>query len=415
MAICGIGDDARMPLFSSRQDLRTRLARRLPQLLDATVENLKREVPFYQHLPAEIVDHEVADVTQRNFDLFLTLLKEDRSPNDQEILEILHSAARRAEERIPLTEVLAAYYAGFRTCWHELLDLAESGEVRDVVEIGEQVLAYLQFVTTAVTETYVETVTALTSRERDARARLTAVALTGEDTVEDWDDAGLSPWGERSVLVLRHRPRRAADPTLAAVASRRRAREVRQAVENLCGQESIFGFSPTGGVMLVPGRLESEPLARAIGSVLRGKWYVGLAHATDRAGTPAAHEAAEGCADVPERLGYAAGVYELKQLLVEVQVTRPGPARSALLDVLAGLDEHDDLVETLAAHVAEAGRRADTAKRLHVHPNTLDYRLKRIREITGVDPVDRDGAQLLRSALIARTYMAGNRARRASL
>jgi DNA-binding PucR family transcriptional regulator len=96
-------------------------------------------------------------------------------------------------------------------------------------------------------------------------------------------------------------------------------------------------------------------------------------------------------------------------VLVEVQVTRPGPARTALLDVLDGLDQYDDLVETLTAHVQEGGRRTDTAKRLHVHPNTLDYRLRRIREITGVDPGDRDGAQLLRSALIVRAYLTASR------
>jgi len=404
-----------MPLFSPRQNLRTRLARRLPEVLDQTIENLKRDVPFYQHLPAELVDHEVADVTQRNFDLFLALLREGRQPVESEIQEILHSAARRAEERIPLPEVLAAYYAGFRTGWHELLDLAENGEVKDVVEIGEQVLSYLQFVTTAVTDVYVETATALTSRERDARARLMVAVLEAEDTSEEWDDAGFTRWGDRAVLVLRYRLRRRSDPALASVAVRRRAREVRQALESLCGPELLFSFSSTGGTILLPGLVEADPLAAALGAVLRGKWYAGLAHATDRAGTPVAHEAAEACAEVPDRLGYPAGVYELRQLLVEVQVTRPGPARSALLDVLSGLDEYDDLVETLTAHVAESGRRTDTAKRLHVHPNTLDYRLKRIREITGLDPVERDGAQLLRSALIARAYLAGGQRRGQSL
>jgi len=398
-------DDARVPPSSSGPGLRARFAAHLPELVDLTVENLKREVSFYGQLSAEVIDHEVVDVIQRNFQIFARLLQEDRTPSLEEVAPLLNTVARRTEDRMPLPDMLAAYHVGFRTGWDALRDLAEPGDVEELLAIGRTTLKYVEFITIAVTDTYVETATALISRVRDARTQLLSALLEGKATAELWVESGLTPWGERTVVVLRHRLRRQPDPTSVAVAARRRARELRQVGESLAGPELLFSFSTTGGVMVLTGTVEAAALAQALGTVGRGRWYVGLAHAADNATTPAAHEAANACAEVADRLDYPPGVYELSQLLVEVQVTRPGVARDALLAVLTELSEHPELMETLAVHVAEAGRRTDTAKRLHVHPNTLDYRLKRIKEITGLDPVDRDGAQLLRSALLARTYV----------
>ncbi|WP_067170555.1 PucR family transcriptional regulator [Microtetraspora niveoalba] len=67
----------------------------------------------------------------------------------------------------------------------------------------------------------------------------------------------------------------------------------------------------------------------------------------------------------------------------------PGDLRRSFRARLLGrLEEYDaanqtDLVETLETFLAESGSWAATADRLHVHVNTLRYRLKRIEELTG--------------------------------
>jgi hypothetical protein len=398
-----------MALFSPRLSLRARMVRRLPELAELTLANLQRRLPAFAELPPEVIAAQVLHPVQRNLDLVARLLAEARPPEEADLGELLQSVARRAEERVPLANILGAYYAGIETSWHELTALAEPGEARELGEIGDEIMAILSVMTLAVTETYVETATAMTGRERDARARLMTAILANEDTDEDWGEAGLVRWRERTVAVWRNHPKRPRDAATTEVTARRLARDVRQAVEDRWGAASIVSFSSNSGVLLLPGRVDPEPIGEALGGVLRGKWYIGHAQAADGPGTGAAHSAAESCADVPERLDYPSGVYGLKQLLTEVQATRPGPARAALLEVLVGLEDHADLLATLAAHIEEGGRRTETAKRLHIHPNTLDYRLRRIRELTGVDPVERDGAQLLRSAMIARTYVTGAR------
>ncbi|MFF4415005.1 PucR family transcriptional regulator [Streptosporangium sp. NPDC001559] len=67
----------------------------------------------------------------------------------------------------------------------------------------------------------------------------------------------------------------------------------------------------------------------------------------------------------------------------------PGELRRSFRTRLLGpLEEYDaahqtDLLETLETFLEESGAWATTADRLHVHVNTLRYRLKRIEELTG--------------------------------
>ncbi|GAA4047465.1 PucR family transcriptional regulator [Nonomuraea soli] len=67
----------------------------------------------------------------------------------------------------------------------------------------------------------------------------------------------------------------------------------------------------------------------------------------------------------------------------------PGPLRRSFRDRLLGpLEDYDaahqtDLLATLEAFLEESGNWAATAAGLHVHVNTLRYRLRRIEELTG--------------------------------
>jgi DNA-binding PucR family transcriptional regulator len=44
-----------------------------------------------------------------------------------------------------------------------------------------------------------------------------------------------------------------------------------------------------------------------------------------------------------------------------------------------------DLLRTVEIYVALRRDRQEAADRLHIHPNTLDHRLRRARELTGLD------------------------------
>lgn len=87
----------------------------------------------------------------------------------------------------------------------------------------------------------------------------------------------------------------------------------------------------------------------------------------------------------------AAGLTGLHRLtdLALVTVTDALPELGGLLaaELLHGLDPadpfHRDLAETALAHLDHGGRIEPTAAALHVHPNTVKYRIRRLQHLTG--------------------------------
>ena len=79
--------------------------------------------------------------------------------------------------------------------------------------------------------------------------------------------------------------------------------------------------------------------------------------------------------DMPGSVHQASDVAELIAL-------RQAPRRTAL----AALDNQPELVETLRTFITHNMGMSETAAALHVHRNTLLYRLQRIRRLTGLDP-----------------------------
>jgi DNA-binding PucR family transcriptional regulator len=66
--------------------------------------------------------------------------------------------------------------------------------------------------------------------------------------------------------------------------------------------------------------------------------------------------------------------------------------------LLPGLDPvnpfHRQLAETVLAYLDHSQRLESTAAALHVHPNTVKYRIRRFAELTGRPPVLRNGSAI---------------------
>ncbi|MEU4595945.1 helix-turn-helix domain-containing protein [Nocardia sp. NPDC023988] len=119
---------------------------------------------------------------------------------------------------------------------------------------------------------------------------------------------------------------------------------------------------------------------------------------------PGAVERAHELLDMVARLGSAAGLYHFNDLALEYQLTRPGPGRARFGELLTPLERTPELLETLRVHIANDMNRQRTAHLLHIHTNTVGYRLRRIAQITGLDPTAVSGLWQLRSAMIARSF-----------
>jgi hypothetical protein len=98
---------------------------------------------------------------------------------------------------------------------------------------------------------------------------------------------------------------------------------------------------------------------------------------------------------VPRRLHLLADAF------VELGVAQLPQVDDWLREFAQRLASGPDLVATLDAFYRHDMNRLSTAGTLHIHPRTLDYRFRRVRELVGMDPGSLRGVRVL-SAVVAR-------------
>jgi sugar diacid utilization regulator len=182
-------------------------------------------------------------------------------------------------------------------------------------------------------------------------------------------------------------------------------RRVQARLDEHAGAPVLGLLDPAGGTVFLPDVVDLDelpPLVEAL-TVAAGAPVRAAAACTDTVGGLArASGLARDVLRLAARLERPPGLYVLRDVLLEYQLTYPSDAVPALVSLLDPLERNPDLLLTLDAYLAEDLDRRRTAAALHVHPNTLDYRLKRIVELTGLEPATTAGLQLLAAAAMAR-------------
>src|SRR5262249_47293313 len=101
-------------------------------------------------------------------------------------------------------------------------------------------------------------------------------------------------------------------------------------------------------------------------------------------------------------LDYPRDIYQIDDVPVEASLMRSPDLAAILAARLAPLNGSGaPLIETLRVSLESSQDRRDAASTLYIHPNTLDYRLRRIRELTGLSPTVPRDIQMLGRAFTA--------------
>jgi hypothetical protein len=392
----------------AEDDLYARVAARLPVLARCMVETFLDELPIYRMLPREQLDGEITRICEENLRVFFATLREDRPPSAEELTEPRASAARRAQERVPLDAVLAAYHIGGRIGWAELVTQARPEEGRQLVSAADRVLRYVADVTGAVATAYLEERQSIHGEERDASRGLAAALLAGKEAGALAARLGvqLAPCYVVLALELGDGREEGAAGVAGAVAARRKTRRIQERLDAAVGEPVLGLLDTSGGTVLLPeGTVPTEglrTLVAELASVAGVPVRAAAAEPTTPEGLASAAEQARDVLRLSARLGRPAGLYVLRDVLLEYQLTRPSDALPALAQLLEPLERNPDLLHTLESYLEQDTDRRRAAAALHVHPNTLDYRLKRIVELTGLDPATTAGLQLMAAAAAAR-------------
>ncbi|OQR65503.1 hypothetical protein B6E66_02880 [Streptomyces maremycinicus] len=91
--------------------------------------------------------------------------------------------------------------------------------------------------------------------------------------------------------------------------------------------------------------------------------------------------------------------HTLADVFVELAVADLPFVDAWLRTVARSLRPGPDLLVTLDAYYRHDMQRGSAATALNVHPRTLDYRLRRVRELTGIDPASTHGVRILSSVV----------------
>jgi PucR C-terminal helix-turn-helix domain/GGDEF-like domain len=377
----------------------------LPDLADETVAAIAREVPDY----AGAMEGEFGDVVRRGvvvaFNRFVELLgaeEPDAAGSRQTYVNLGRGEFRAGRS---LDALLGAYRLGARLAWRRFVAAGVAGglSAEALYALGEAIFAYIDELSAESVEGYAEE-QSLAAGESDRRRRMLVRLLVqdppaGNDAVRSAAAAAGWPLPRRlAVLVLATGDAGAADEALLDSLAARVARRL--------GEGAVGAEAGGDAVVLIPDpdapgrrrRLEATIGGRTAALGPTAAWARAAASARRAA---AAHRLA-GAGRVP-----GGGLLIAEDHLVALLLAAdPALGRELAERSLAPLDElaegpRERLRETLHAWLDRPGQVQAVAAALDVHPQTVRYRIRQLRELFGERLEDPEGRFELALALRA--------------
>ncbi len=329
------------------------------------------EIAAFERLPAGSRD-DVVEGVERNLQRWWRWLSTGATPTEGDFDPLREWARARASEGVRLEDLLRAIWLGGRVGWELIRRHARAEETEELLEAAGLLMRYVDQISTVVAHTYLAEREVLVSEE-ERRTRSLLDRLSGGEPLDPADlelaqrlGVPVQPAYAPFAIVMPGRP----PGRHAALAARLRGRGLTLAVTE---GDRVVGL--TWGPLELAELDEGPDVLMAIAEpTARGE----LADARDELVLLAEHG---------RRLGWR-GVVEAKDHLPEILMLRsPAVAARLRAGVLAALDdpEHAELRRTLDALLRARFDRAASSAALHIHRNTLAYRLRRIEEITGLD------------------------------
>ncbi|MDV6012252.1 helix-turn-helix domain-containing protein [Haloechinothrix sp. LS1_15] len=390
--------------------LRTVLARvreEVGELSGDVVACIVREVPRLRSLPEGVLHDEVRRSVADSVSMVLGSLVDGREVDSDLLAEPMRTMMARVSVRPSFADILDGYLIGARETWRRIVSYCGSEHAPWLVALVDPLARQNRRLFVAVAQAYLDEQHRAHGEAGEARRELTAALLAGEPVTDLEQRAGVT--AADSYAILSWRAEGASGTVGDAAAQLLRRRRVRAALEERFRATVLSVLGERDGTALIPAMgdegAERTSAMRAFVTEVSEITGTTVTAAASLAGTrqavPSAVDEAREVLDVVGRLGREPGVYKLDDVLLEVQVARPGVARDRLARRLDPLCERPELLGTLRTLFDAKLNRRRAARALHVHPNTLDYRLQRVAEFVGLDPGDPDELRVLATALIA--------------
>jgi sugar diacid utilization regulator len=367
----------------------------LDSLVDAAVEAIRAEIPAYA--ARDEIFSDVKEQVAAHYRTKLTAFLEERTVTLEEVAFIRGAATRRARAGLALEDYIAAYRVGEKVLWNAVVSAAgRSPQGQEAaLTLAAPLMRYVDFVTTHAARAYVEFQQfAVADADRERRDLLEQL-LSGEwpahpELREAAERHGVGPDTPLVAIVAVATSGESDAPhTVSGALSRAAGRKAQPLV--VVRRDEIVALAALSShadaralsdrVAAAHERLDAEgiPFAVAVSTVADGPGELPRVYA----------EARQAVARIAEK----GGVVALPSLSAfEYLTSRTDDTVGRLVDprvrqILAEDRARGCVLAITVRTFAEADLSLRvTAERLHIHPNTAQYRLRRLEERTGRNP-----------------------------
>lgn len=382
------------------------LAGALPELVRTVLGRCAEEAEWGGNRSVRLADE--VDLGIRGF---IGTLLGNVVPTVDGLAAVRDSAARRAAEGMALETVLKLHHLAVEVCGEFLENHVDRQDAASLRRLNRLQLGYLGRVAEALSTGYLSERRLARTGDRSAQQALLTALLAGTPAAEAAGRAALKLPASYFVLQLSIRVR-----TSHSSPEGQRC-TLKNELEQFAPGSVLTALSTDGGVVLLPSELHAEEVDAAAwtevskavteAAASSGVEVIAGAEVAEPDGVAPASGLARDVLDLALRFDRAPGVHRLDHLLLEYQLTRRSPARTKLAALLDPLRGKAGLLETVRVHVSGGLNRRGTAEALHIHPNTVDYRLRKIATLTGMDITNPADLPRMIAALAAHTAERG--------
>ncbi len=410
----GTAEPADGEIASTGHGVLSRLAAAMRSDLDGVTDRatarILRSIGAYE-AGTEVPRDDLWWSVRRNVEVVVHAVETGTPPAGEDLALRRELGVRRARQGLPLLDLMRAFRLGYLELWEVLFELATTqGQAAVTALAGDAALVWntMDQVSSAVEEGYREHQAA---SGQDARRRALALltALREERLPEAralLQELGRDPSDAFEVAAIARgvaTVRPAFDATTGAIS----VEQADHVVILLPARPAPPGATAAPGE-LAPGQLGHLEQLGQLGPdhpALRDASHIGIgAGPVDLPDVPGALREAEAALVAAEALGESCISHDERWFDCLV-VASPAALPRRVRALAGALGQDEDLRETVAAVLRHDGNVSRAAGDLHLHPNGVSYRLRRMAETLDVDPRTAVGALESRAALtLARSH-----------
>ena len=315
-----------------------------------------------------------------------------------------------ANQGIALSALLDLYLSALWRLWDDITGRASRADAALVAAVAGALFRTADDAAEALAEGHERQQRQSVRREETMRREFVDDLLSGggdPDLVGEWAARfGFNLAGTHLVTVARtHRVLVDAGPVHARVET--------HVLVTFGGRDVVVATKDGALVCMLPATATdpAADLARTLRESGEGPWQLGVGRPyAGPGGLVRSYTEAREAMELARRLGLADPIVRFESLLpYRVLTLDPITVSEMVRAVLGPLDGArggpESLIATLDAYFAESGNASATARRLHLSPRAVVYRLERITQLTGHAADDPEGRFVLELAVRARQML----------